>query len=561
MDSIRQIHGGAVANELISLELDNPKWGFKASGRMTNANYHAKKTTVLLFINHRSVESTAIKRAIEQVYSGFLPKGGKPFVYLSLEIEPQRVDVNVHPTKREVNFLNEDEIIEEVCTELHTKLSSVDTSRTFTTQTLLPGAGLPTSTPSERSSKYGPSSTSKPSSTATSKPYENNLVRTDPNLRKITSMLTPSNSIDTAEDLPNQAAGGGAMYIAEPRPRTDCQFKSIKQLRSNVCDSAHAGLAEIFSALTYVGLVDPTRRIAAVQSGVKLYLVDYGLLASELFYQIGLADFQNFGVIKFDPPLDLTALARVGVEHERERAEEEAAADVEGGEDNTVEFWDSIPPTLTAHLLCKKDMLAEYFNLDIRASSSSSPSHSPSATSQGSPPPPSAIKSAYLHSLPLLLKGYTPFPAKLPRFLLRLGPHVNWNEEMGCFHTFLRELASFYAPPQLSPFPTSTAPSLSTTDTSTAGSPSLPRRRPVAEADEEAEGGETETPNRHDRERRQQLREQQQQQQQQHDQLNHTLEHVLIPALRSRLVATQGMLKGVVEVADLKGLYRVFERC
>jgi DNA mismatch repair protein MLH1 len=39
------------------------------------------------------------------------------------------------------------------------------------------------------------------------------------------------------------------------------------------------------------------------------------------------------------------------------------------------------------------------------------------------------------------------------------------------------------------------------------------------------------------------------------------LEHVLFPAFRSRIVATDSLLKGTVEVANLKGLYRVFERC
>ena len=70
---------------------------------------------MLLFINHRAVESPAIKKSVEQTYATFLPKGAHPFFYLSLEIEPQRVDVNVHPTKREVHFLNEDEIIAVIC--------------------------------------------------------------------------------------------------------------------------------------------------------------------------------------------------------------------------------------------------------------------------------------------------------------------------------------------------------------------------------------------------------------------------------------------------------------
>jgi DNA mismatch repair protein MLH1 len=142
------------------------------------------------------VESTAVKRAIEQTYSAFLPKGGHPFIYLDLEIEPQRVDVNVHPTKREVNFLNEDEIVEMVCSEIRSKLAQVDESRTFLTQTLLPGVQIETIQPGPESALTGEGAASSktastPKTPATSKrPYENNLVRTDSKVRKITSMLT-----------------------------------------------------------------------------------------------------------------------------------------------------------------------------------------------------------------------------------------------------------------------------------------------------------------------------------------------------------------------------------
>ena len=45
-----------------------------------------------------------LKKMVENIYINLLPKGSHPFVYLSLEINPQNVDVNVHPTKREVCY-------------------------------------------------------------------------------------------------------------------------------------------------------------------------------------------------------------------------------------------------------------------------------------------------------------------------------------------------------------------------------------------------------------------------------------------------------------------------
>ena len=52
----------------------------------------------------------------------------------SLEIDPQSVDVNVHPTKREVHFLNEDAIVERVCNVAQERLLNKSQSRSYPTQ-------------------------------------------------------------------------------------------------------------------------------------------------------------------------------------------------------------------------------------------------------------------------------------------------------------------------------------------------------------------------------------------------------------------------------------------
>lgn len=497
-----------MANELIEFSIeDNKKLGFKASGYVTNANYHVKRTVILLFINHRSVESSALRKAVEQTYSTFLPKGGHPFAYIDLEIEPQRVDVNVHPTKREVNFLNEDEIIELICGEIRSKLAQVDSSRTFMTQTLLPGVRAPEAAAQDTrasSTTVQAEKAGRRTATASQKPYEHNLVRTDSRMRKITSMLpsaTPQGQ-GRADGDDSAAADDGMHYETTDREPIRIALTSVKNLRAAVRAAMHNGLTEMFATHTYVGLVDERRRIAAIQAGVKLYLVDYGMICNEFFYQVGLTDFGNFGVIKLDPTPKLIDLLKIAAEAEREEHALRQGPDSE-------DIFDQAPEMVAKTLIDRREMLDEYFSLQIS-------------------------EDGDLLSIPLMLKGYVPSLAKLPRFLLRLGPYVDWKTEEECFRTFLRELAAFYTPEQL-PTPrrkqSAEAGNLELHTTDAAPSPG-------SRGDDEDE---TITTRR--------------------NQLSRMLEHVIFPALRARLVATGSLLNGVVEVADLKGLYRVFERC
>ncbi|KAH3909503.1 hypothetical protein HBH56_157400 [Parastagonospora nodorum] len=490
-DRIRQIHGGAVANELVELKSEDDRWGFKCEGWISSANYSAKRTSMLLFINHRAVDSAIIKKSVEQTYAAFLPKGNHPFFYLSLEIEPARVDVNVHPTKREVHFLNEDEIVAMICDEIRSSLSKVDTSRSFMTQSLLSNPKVPFATPMKQiplatttpaTDDVSDRSASRAPKTATRR--ENNLVRTDASARKITSMLQPQRSVEEAANEDEEIE----YEFTEKEPMA-CRLTSVKELRAEVRDAMHNELTDIFSTHTFVGIVDEQKRIAAIQGGVKLFLVDYGMLCNEYFYQVGLTDFANYGTIRFNPPLPLEDLLKVGAEQERKNAGDEA---------DELD-WDEVVETVKETLIGKAALLQEYFSMEI--------------TPEGE-----------LCSIPLLLKGYTPSMAKLPQFLLRLGPHVNWNEEKGCFQTLLRELASFYVPESL-PLPPTATP-----DANGKG------KGRVAEEDDAEIAA-----------RRAKVRK--------------AVEHVIFPACKARLAATKGLLKGVMEIANLKGLYRVFERC
>lgn len=105
LDAIRTVYGVSAAHNLIEVQAsDNDPSSsiFEMHGYVSNANYAAKKITMVLFINDRLVEWSALKRAIEIVYAATFPKASKPFIYISIVLPPENIDVNVHPTKREV---------------------------------------------------------------------------------------------------------------------------------------------------------------------------------------------------------------------------------------------------------------------------------------------------------------------------------------------------------------------------------------------------------------------------------------------------------------------------
>ncbi len=63
-----------------------------------------------LFLNLRYVISRQINHAVFTAYEDFLEKGDYPFFILFLEIDPQKIDVNVHPSKLEIRFDNERDV-------------------------------------------------------------------------------------------------------------------------------------------------------------------------------------------------------------------------------------------------------------------------------------------------------------------------------------------------------------------------------------------------------------------------------------------------------------------
>jgi len=65
---------------------------------------------IFIFVNARAVSSRALSAAVREAYRNIIPIGKSPVAVISLQIDPELVDVNVHPAKREIRLLHEEEI-------------------------------------------------------------------------------------------------------------------------------------------------------------------------------------------------------------------------------------------------------------------------------------------------------------------------------------------------------------------------------------------------------------------------------------------------------------------
>lgn len=88
LENIRLTYGPNVTNNLIDVtcigDTESDGLKFSMNGKVSTANYTGKKLTLILFINNRLVDSTAIKKVVEAAYQDVLPKHSYPFIYMSI---------------------------------------------------------------------------------------------------------------------------------------------------------------------------------------------------------------------------------------------------------------------------------------------------------------------------------------------------------------------------------------------------------------------------------------------------------------------------------------------
>jgi len=110
LQAIAAIYGTAVGEEKLSIKRENLDYaidGFISKPELTRSN----RGGLTLIVNGRYVRSFALHAAILQSYHTLLPINRYPVAVLRIQMDPSLVDVNVHPSKLEVRFSKEAELV------------------------------------------------------------------------------------------------------------------------------------------------------------------------------------------------------------------------------------------------------------------------------------------------------------------------------------------------------------------------------------------------------------------------------------------------------------------
>ena len=102
-ERIREIFGAEVVGALREVRLE--AGGLRISGYVSRPTLHrGDRSEQYVFINRRPATAPVVGYSISEAYHALIADGRHPYVFLFLELPVEQVDVNVHPTKREVRF-------------------------------------------------------------------------------------------------------------------------------------------------------------------------------------------------------------------------------------------------------------------------------------------------------------------------------------------------------------------------------------------------------------------------------------------------------------------------
>ncbi|HEY2438429.1 MAG TPA: DNA mismatch repair endonuclease MutL [Solirubrobacteraceae bacterium] len=101
--AIAAVYGPSVATEMLEMSDTAPIAGLVSQPRLSRGS----RDGMVLAVNGRPISARSLIYALEECYQGRLERGRHPVAVIDIAIDPEQIDVNVHPAKKEVRFRDE----------------------------------------------------------------------------------------------------------------------------------------------------------------------------------------------------------------------------------------------------------------------------------------------------------------------------------------------------------------------------------------------------------------------------------------------------------------------
>lgn len=109
-DNIKYIFKDELYKNLIPIDINDSD--YKIYGYISNNHfYKGTRSSQFLFVNGRYIFDEKIRNIIEKSISSLIPKGKFPAFIIFIEVNPNLIDINVHPNKRKIKFVFEDKLL------------------------------------------------------------------------------------------------------------------------------------------------------------------------------------------------------------------------------------------------------------------------------------------------------------------------------------------------------------------------------------------------------------------------------------------------------------------